>query len=477
MNYEYLDRLRQSHPAWKLLTADSAPLVISFLEKAFIDGNIRSISESRLEEHLEDYLIYIRSIYGDESYPRTPSEYLDDWADSSRGWLRKYYPRTGDEAEFDITPSAEKVIEWLRGFEKREFVGTESRLLLIFQMIRDLVSAAESDPEKRIAELEKRRSEIDEEISRARQGLVTAYDSRQIKENFWRIEEEVRRLMSDFREVEENFRHLDRETRERITTGAFGKSQILDDIFREHDVIEQSDQGRSFAAFWLFLMSRSRQEDLDSGIEKILGLADIKESGASPVASMKYSLLDAGDRVKRTLGSLSEQLCTFLDSRVWLENRRIMDLIKSVEETALAVRNSIPADKDFFAIDSISPEIELPMERRLFTPPQKPPVIEASPGEGEADGIPDALYTQHYVDELKLLDNIRRALAGKTQVSLLEVCEASPVEKGLSEIITYMVIASRGDGAVIDTGKQQVIEYREDEKIKRVSMPLVIFGG
>jgi NADPH-dependent 2,4-dienoyl-CoA reductase/sulfur reductase-like enzyme len=88
--------------------------VISFLEKAFIDGNIRSISESRLEEQLEDYLIYIRSIYGDESYPRTPFEYLDGWADSSRGWLRKYYPRTGDEAEFDITPSAEKVIENLK---------------------------------------------------------------------------------------------------------------------------------------------------------------------------------------------------------------------------------------------------------------------------------------------------------------------------------------------------------------------------
>jgi hypothetical protein len=40
-----------------------------------------------------------------------------------------------------------------------------------------------------------------------------------------------------------------------------------------------------------------------------------------------------------------------------------------------------------------------------------------------------------------------------------------------------MVIASRGEGALIDTGKQQVIEYRDNEEIKRVSMPLVIFGG
>ena len=117
MNYEYLNRLKAAHPAWRLLTADSAPFIISFLEKIFIEGNIRSIAESALEEKLEDYLLTIRSIYGDESYPRASSEYLDDWADSSRGWLRKYYPKTGDEAEFDITPHAEKVIEWLRSFE------------------------------------------------------------------------------------------------------------------------------------------------------------------------------------------------------------------------------------------------------------------------------------------------------------------------------------------------------------------------
>ncbi|HPS57221.1 MAG TPA: DUF3375 domain-containing protein [Spirochaetota bacterium] len=477
MNYEYLNRLKAAHPAWRLLTADSAPFIISFLEKIFIEGNIRSIAESALEEKLEDYLLTIRSIYGDESYPRASSEYLDDWADSSRGWLRKYYPKTGDEAEFDITPHAEKVIEWLRSFEKKEFVGTESRLLLIFRMIRDLVNAAEDDPDRRIGELEKRKAEIDIEIQKIRSGLLSAYDSRQIKESFWRIEEEVRRLISDFREVEENFRNLDRQTRERIAAGAAARSDILDDIFREHDVIEHSDQGKSFAAFWLFLMSQSRQEELDSGTEKILSFDEIKNSGPTSLVSMKYSLLDAGDRVKRTLGSLGEQLRTFLDGRIYLENRRIMDIIKSVEENALAVRNIVPADKDFFSMDSVAPDVELPMERKLFTPPQKPPVMEDNPGEGSAPDIPDALYIQHYVDEVRLRDNIRRALAERTQVSLAEVCEICPVEKGLSEIITYMVIASRGEGDMINTDRQQRIEYVDKDEVKSVSLPLVIFSA
>ena len=355
-------------------------------------------------------------------------------------------------------------------------MGTESRLLIIFQMIRDLANAAETDPGKRIDELEKRKSEIDEEIRKAQEGLLTPYDSRQIKENFWRIEEEIRRLMSDFREVEENFRHLDRHTRERIATGDIAKSLILEEIFREHDVIEQSDQGKSFAAFWLFLMSRARQDELNTNTEKLRSLADIKLTSSSPLASMKYNLLEAGDSAKRTLGSLSEQLCTFLDSKIWLENRRIVELIKSVEENALTVKKSPPPDREFIYTEAISPDVELPMERKLFSPPQKPPVIDDIPGEGSASDIPDSIYIQYYVDELKLKENIRRAIAGKTQVSLREVCEISPVEKGLSEIITYMVIASRGEGAVINTENQQSIEYTENNEMRRVSLPLVIFS-
>ncbi len=477
MNYDYLDRLKKTHPAWRLLTADSAPLVISFLEREFIDRNVRSIKESMLEEKLEDYLAHIRSIHGADSYPRSADDYLDDWSEGTHRWLRKYYTGTGDEAEYDITPAVEKVIEWLRSFEKKEFIGTESRLLLIFQMLRDLVGATETDPEKRIEELEKQKSEIDDEIRQIRGGLVTSYDTRQIKENFWRIDEEIRRLMSDFREVEENFRTLDRQTREKIATGSLEKAEILDEIFKEHDAIEQSEQGRSFAAFWLFIMSRNRQDELERNTEKILNLDTIRAgSASSALGSMRYSLLDAGDKVKRTLGNLNEQLRTFLDEKLWLENRRIMDLIKSVEEKTLAVRNTPPSEKNFLDVDSIHPEIELPMERKLFTPPDKPPLLENIMEEGFAGEVPDVLYTQHYVDERRLKDNIRRMLTDRPQISLGEMCKSCPVEKGLSEIITYAVIASRDSSSIIKTSSQQIIEYKENNKIKKISLPLIIFS-
>ncbi len=473
MNYEYLESLRKNHPAWRLLSADSAPLVISFLEMTFIRDNIRSIKESYLEEKLDDYLIHIRSIYGEDSFPRSSSEYLDDWSESTHGWVRKYYPRTGDEAEYDITPAAEKAVEWIRTFEKKEFAGTESRLLLIFTMLRELVSSAETDPEKRIAELEKRKAEIDMEIERIKDGQIASFDTRQIRENLWRIEEQIRNLMSDFREVEDNFRSLDRRAREKIATGTLGKSEILDEIFNQHDSIEQSEQGRSFSAFWVFLMSQNRQDELDRNVEKILGLAET--GGSSVLHSMKYNLLDAGDRAKKILGNLNEQLRTFLDEKKWLDNKRIMDLIKSVEEKALKIRNNPPKENDFFELDSLTPVIDLPMERKLFTPPEKPPVLAEELSKGIADTVPDSLYSQHYVDETRLRDNIRMILADKSQVTLKEIGETRPFEKGLSEIITYMVIASKDENSLIHESDTQEIEYTDNEMIKRISLPKVIF--
>ena len=69
-------------------------------------------------------------------------------------------------------------------------------------------------------------------------------------------------LLADFREVEQNFRTLDRAVRERIALWEGGKGTLLEEIFGERDVIADSDQGRSFRAFWDFLMSPARQEEL-----------------------------------------------------------------------------------------------------------------------------------------------------------------------------------------------------------------------
>ncbi len=60
LDYATLDALRRNHPGWRLLLADSAPLVASFLQRVFIAPNVRVMAQADLVEKLEDELFNLR---------------------------------------------------------------------------------------------------------------------------------------------------------------------------------------------------------------------------------------------------------------------------------------------------------------------------------------------------------------------------------------------------------------------------------
>ena len=120
MNHDTLKRLRHTHPAWRLLVADHAPLIIGFLHHAFISSNIRTFAQGDLASGLEDFLYHLRQ-EGEDAYPKQAQQYLDDWAADERSWLRKYYPAGSDEPFYDITTATEKAIEWIAGLGQAVF--------------------------------------------------------------------------------------------------------------------------------------------------------------------------------------------------------------------------------------------------------------------------------------------------------------------------------------------------------------------
>lgn len=50
LDYPTLDALRRQHPAWRLLVADHAPLIASFLQRVFVVPNVRVMAQSDLVE-------------------------------------------------------------------------------------------------------------------------------------------------------------------------------------------------------------------------------------------------------------------------------------------------------------------------------------------------------------------------------------------------------------------------------------------
>ncbi|OIN92988.1 MAG: hypothetical protein AUJ20_05655 [Comamonadaceae bacterium CG1_02_60_18] len=475
LDYPTLDALRRQHPAWRLLLADHAPLIASFLQRTFVEPNVRVMAQSALVEALEDTLFGLREQIGEQAFPKGASEYLNDWAAPERGWLRKFYPPGSDEVHFDLTPATERALSWLGSLTDRAFVGTESRLLTLFDLLQQMRQGSQTDPQARVAELHKRRAAIDDEIARVLAGDMPLLDDTALRERFMHFSTLARELLTDFREVEHNFRTLDRSVRERIALWQGAKGALLQAILGERDAIAESDQGKSFRAFWDFLMSQQRQEELTQLLEEVMALAPV--AALHPDARLKrvhYDWLDAGEHAQATVALLSQQLRRFLDDQAWLENRRIMDVVRSIEARALAVRAQPPMG-DLMVIDDLSPSINLPMERPLYSPPAKLVLDKIALLAGEGDLDASALFDQVRVDKTVLAGQVRQMLQQRAQVSLSEVLAEHPLQQGLGELVAYLQLASESPHAVVDDSVLESVQWTNAQTTRQARLPRVIF--
>lgn len=473
MNYDEIDMLRK-HPGWRLLRADNAPLILSFLDQVFVEDNVRSIAATDLTSRLDDVLYALNERLGERTFPKPAQAYLDDWAAAEAGWLRKYYPDGSDEPHFDATPAVEKALTWVKSLTERSFVGTESRLNTIFELLRQMTYGAQTDQEIRLAELYRRRQEIDEEIALAAEGRFDVMDPTAQRERYQQFAATARELLADFREVEANFRALDRALREQISSWQGAKGELLDEVLGNRDSIAESDQGKSFQAFYDFLLSHTRQEELDDLLDQVHRLDAV---AADPrMRKIHYDWLDAGERTQATVRQLSEQLRRFLDDQVWFENRRVMDVLRSIETHALQVREHPPADLPL-ELAAPAPAIALPMERPLYSPLTRSPIDSQSvqPGDGEFDA--DTLFEQVFVDPVRLAEGVRRELRRRPQIGLAELVRQRPLEQGLAELVTYLSLRDESFRVVFDDQAHEQVSWSDPDGSDRVAtVPRVTFA-
>lgn len=474
MDFDELDLLRRGDPAWKLLRADNAPLVLSFLSKVFVEDNVRAISAVELIGRLDDELYALNEQLGEGTFPKPAKAYLDDWSAPANGWLRKYYPPGSDEAHFDATPAVEKALNWVGSLRGRSFVGTESRLNTVFELLRQMAYGAETDPDVRLADLRRRRAALDAEITRVEAGDFAVLDASAQRDRYQQFATTARELLADFREVEANFRTLDRALRARVAAWEGSKGELLDDVVGNRNSIADSDQGRSFQAFYDFLLSHERRAELNELLEKVQSLEVIGDADPR-MRYIHHDWLEAAGRTQATVRLLSEQLRRFLDDQVWLENRRVMDILRSIESTAFKLREhrDPPVTCE---IDGAAPTVALPLERPLYAARDKVPLDSANIVAGREDVDTSALFGQVYVDRERLRRTVRRELRGRDQVGLVEVLARQPLELGLAELVGYLCLGDPAFAVVFDDAAREQVRWTDPTGARRVAtIPRVTF--
>ena len=291
MSFDEVAWLRDNSPAWRLLRADNAPLVLSFLHQVFVTENVRSIPAAELTGRLDDELYALNERGRAKRAEAVPQagQGVPGRLGRARGRLAaqvlprghrrapcRRHSRGGEGAAVGRQPEGARVRRHRVAAEHDRRPAAADRL-----RHRDRPGAA-----ARRAAATARRTWTTQ-IARIEAGQVDLLDASAVRDRYQQFSATARELLADFREVEENFRKLDRQLREKITGWRGGKGELLDDVLGSRETIAGSDQGKSFQAFYDFLLSQARQ----AGAERPAGQrarADRNHRERSPAAA--YSL-------------------------------------------------------------------------------------------------------------------------------------------------------------------------------------------
>ena len=479
--------LIESAPSVQIIRMRNAHWVIPFLFSAFKTENILSIPEpsliNLLAEELRNHsegtedLEEARIEFGEDEESRA-RKYLLNWVQRR---LLQDFPDSDSVTQYQLSAHTEKLFQWLQSLEKRQFVGTESRFKFLFQTLREMVEYTEDNATRRLEELKNRRAEIDKEIKRIEMGFKPEiYTNAQIRERlewFTRLSHE---LLSDFREVEDNFKHIHRHIVEQHTKAEIHKGAIVGFAFEAYDALRKSDQGKSFYAFWDFLVSRAGQEEWRQLTDQLLQLLQDRsiDSDAEFVQNIKSLLLQQGRSVYDSNDRMAEKLSRIITEKEIARHRRLRQQIGSIKELVFQfMDDSMPPCG--LQLTELAP-IKMSMERKLNLVEKQSAGVVKQPSNAK-EKIEDVLrfnrlLNTSHIDKKKLWDNVEKALRNRATATLSEIIETNGLEHGMAEVIGYFSFLREKAARV--QAMQEITELipLDEEKTKFIEVPYLLFS-
>jgi len=488
MQHEDIKHLLSFSPTVKLLRAKSAPLVISFLYDTFKVNNRITLPAYELINQLAEYIEALedRDLIDieDKDSLSIARKFLDRWCSEDQRLLKRY-PDDQGEPLVELTTHTEKAFQWMDNLQRREFVGTESRFLDIYRQLKELIDNTSADPKRKIKELEKKKKAINKEIAAIKKaGVVATFNDTQVKERFYNITKTARELLSDFKEVEQNFKEISLNIYRQQTREGVHRGQILGYTLDATEQLKSSDQGRSFYAFWQFLISGNKQDELMELIRftyNLLRERDI-EFADNFLRKIKVYLHNAGQKVINSNHLLAEKLSRILSQQSLSDHRRAIEIIADIKNLAVEKIGKFHGQRAFIYIDDL-PEIDMSFDRPVSDPPQianfknQPTQIGSAQLEEANLGI---LFDQFEMNRQELEENITKLLKNKAQVSLAELVKTFPIQNGLAEVLTYFSIATGSKQHLVNGENQEAIPWLFEEEVevpvkKEIYLPQVIF--
>jgi len=488
MNYDQLKILIKNSPTVKMLRSNNAALIISFLRNQFKETNEQAIPNSILVLKLADYLDELN--YQDEEDEIDLSslnldsvdrarKYIELWTDEKYRYLSNYTDESTKEVMNIPTKHTSKVFQIVELLKDRKLVGTESKFKDIFNKLKELIDNSIEDPVKKIEELEKRKDEIEDEIRTIkREQTVKTFENYQIKSRFDDVTKLTNELIGDFREVEENFKIIVRSIYEKQSDKSLSKGKLLQYTFDSLDELKETDQGKSFYAFWSFLLDDVSQEELKMLVNEVYKILDDREIEYNEkfLRRAKTVLHLSGRKVWDSNNLLADKLSRIIAEKNLEERKKAKETINVIRNLALQMVDKSPLFESYINIEGDA-TIFLPMERKLgeeqiVSEFNEQPNL--SQNTYDYESLMNLVNTKH-INRKELLNNIEILLNERNVITLKEVLNEYPVTKGLAEILGYISLVQTSDKFFVKQGEIDYLKF-DFENEKYLKAPQVIFS-
>ena len=469
-------RLREE-PLWRLLAADHAPEIVGLLQTLLLDSE-RKLSASILFERLQHHLDAINTSDLPRELPRTAQAYVADWL--AKGFLERRLPEDASEEEYELSAQTAQAIRFVSSLDTPRFAATESRLSLVIQQLVRLAEQTETDPTARLQALYAERDRLDAEIARVSTGKVAALDGKRALERAREVIQLADELAEDFRRVRDDFEHLNREFRERIIDDEGERGDVLDRLFEGVDVIAESDAGRSFNAFWALLNDVEQSAQLDAALESVLSRGFAKKLQRHErqfLRGLTGVMLERGGHVHEVLQQFARSLRGFVQSRGYLEQRRLNQLLKQAQAEALQLRDSVSVrQRTPYTLQLTTSRLRSLSQWRLHDPRNTQVDGSIVRSEGAAISLDSVgeLVAQSEIDFRSLRRDLHELLADHAQLSISQVLDRRPAEQGLGSVVGYLSLATRH--GVLAKDQYEAVSWKGgDGQWRHARIPLVWF--
>lgn len=471
-------------PSISLLRARNCNIILEFFTLIF-DDKTTAISYENLHSQLADYL-NDNEIENDEdedilitdTYEEKAAKYIKKWTD--KGFLTNYRNEYA-EIYYELSSHSSKVIDWIYGLKKEEYIGTESKFKSIITQLKELVEYTNEDREKRLQMLEDKKLEIEQQIQQLKMGEVKVFEEYEIVPRFQQISKLAKELLSDFKDVDDNFKTIIKEIYQKQIDPTLNKGRILQYTFDALDELKTSSQGKSFYAFWEFLLTREMQSELELLITDLFNTLEERniETKDSFLKYMVSYLWESGRKVYQTNDKMADKLSHIIRENEVSKSDITKRIIKEIKNSLIEISKRNQTPNISLEIDDNGLDINIPFDRKLTYELKENTEYTIKP-ESSILSIDDfgelnKIFGNVTIDRKILEQNIRNAMNGHSQITLSDVITQHPLKQGLPELFAYLGILSKHPHKSVNESKNQAIvfDYKHN---KRIQIPEIIIS-